>query len=127
MKLENQVISRQQAEQLKALGIEQVSVACYIGDELHLFEKAFYNWAEQKNMSAVAAYTVAEMFKMLDPISYSTATSKGFEFGFQFFLKKGFTEHLIKPMNEALGDLLIHLLKNDLITAEEINQRLLAA
>lgn len=65
MKLIDQVITLSQAKRLKELGVKQQSVACFIGDELHLFEKSFYNWAEQKGMNAVAAFTVAELGVML--------------------------------------------------------------
>lgn len=124
MKLENQVCTRQQSEQLKALGIEQTSVACYIGDELHLFEKHLYNWAEQKNISAVAAYTVAELGVMLpcgEELPSRDDDSAHAEWDYKGWYAVQFCS---TTEADARASLLIHLLENNHTTAEEVNQRL---
>jgi hypothetical protein len=127
MKLSDQCCTVIQAKKLKELGVSQTSVACYIGDELHLFEKGFYNWAEQKGMDAVAAYTVAEMGEMLPP-GYDTMRSTegykqqrwlGYDLNGRDFPKESFDTEA-----ECRAAIIIALLEEHLITPAEINARL---
>lgn len=125
MKLIDQVITLEQAKRLKELGVSQQSVACFIGDELHLFEKSFYNWAEQKGMNAVAAYTVAELGVMLGTEEWSTNYKKQNIFYWDaelFALPFG----AYPTEAEARAHLLLHLIEGNYITIEEVNKGLCA-
>lgn len=139
MKLQDQCCTLSQAKRLKELGVNQSSVACYIGDELHLFEKWFYNWAEQKGMDAVAAFTVAELGVMLPPSDISkgefTNFTKGAKWlswsidcslwdapGFPKDGEPGPVHHYTEA--ECRAEFLIILLENNLITPAEVNDRL---
>ena len=141
MKLHDQCCLLEQAKRLKELGVIQQSVACFIGEELHLFEKSFYNWAEQKNMVAVAAFTVAELSVML-PDYYPSWRFKVNESsgelkwvvtvicspkppGIDDIHTAHAFDRLGKTQAEALATLLIALLDTKVISVDEVNQRLL--
>ena len=124
MKLQDQCCLLEQAKRLKELGVIQQSVACFIGEELHLFEKSFYNWAEQKNLVAVAAFTVAELGAML-PSGYDTmhATNDGW----RCFDLDGI-EMREKPFEteaESRAHAIIKLIESDAVAVGEVNERLL--
>jgi hypothetical protein len=129
MQLQDQVINLSQAKRLKELGISQQSVACFICDELHLFEKSFYNWAEQKGMNAVAAFTVAELGVML-PVGFDTMRITS-EKSINILVWQGYdldgNDFTREPFNteaECRAAMLIHHLESKLITPAEVNQRL---
>ena len=156
MKLQDQVCTIEQGKQLKELGILQQSVTCFIGDELHLFEKQFYDWAEQKGMNAVAAFTVSELGAMLPDytvklgnleigkcetdhvsmkpikpgwwnVSYWTWSHKSHSRG-GFYLEK-VSNHLYQAPTaaQAMAAMLIYLIQKKLVKVKEINERLQTA
>jgi hypothetical protein len=128
MKLQSQVCSLEQAKRLKELGIIQTSIACYLGTELTLFERGVYNWAEQNNIDALAAYTVAELGVMMPDLTYSQyLKGEGVwiwsDCGtFNEYPEDDFTRN---TEAESRADAIIYLLELEHITPEEVNNRLL--
>jgi hypothetical protein len=126
MNILQQVCNIEQAKRLKELGVMQVSIACFIGEELHLFNHRLYNWAEQKNINAVAAFTVAELGILLPAtpkINWAT-----------FFIEENIRFCHVNLNGEPWGAypnesqaraaLLIYLLENQVIDVSEVNTRI---
>jgi hypothetical protein len=105
---------------LKELGIIQISVACYVGEELHLFEKSFYNWAEQKGMNAVAAFTVAELAAM---IGKGTNAASLLYDAVQARMNQSHS-FTICYSPQFLSNCIIGLLETGRLTPAEVNERL---
>lgn len=122
MKLIDQVCTLEQAKRLKELGVRQQSVACFIGDELHLFEKSFYNWAEQKGMNSVAAFTVAELGVMIGKGTNAAAVLYD-AVQHQMNRSQSFT---IALSAQFVANCLIGMLETGFLAVEEVNARLCA-
>ena len=134
MKLEDQVCTLEQSIRLKELGVKQQSLACYIGNELEFFIKPFYDWAEQKGMNALAAFTVAELGLLLPKglggndghnwSFYHRHCWKGESVGYSAHGTPSIEQPWYKTEAESRADMLIQLLESGRITAEHCNELL---
>lgn len=127
MDISKQVVSLEQAKRLKELGVCQLSVACYMGGELSLFEQREYDWALAHGYEAMAAFTVAELIVAIGMCWHSTRIDGAFAIGLELEIQKPFTHFLTKPCAAGSGSILIHLLESGAVTADEVNARLSAA
>lgn len=146
MNLQDQVISLEQAKRLKELGVVQESLFCFIGDDdpdprynmphkLYLTTEAYSEVGAGWYDSRIAAFTVAELGVMLpgtqnvisqpvhiDDLSRGFLCARLITKGTGFDLIGPFLDGLTEA--EARAAMLIHLLENNLITVEEVNNRL---
>lgn len=130
MKLEDQCCTLQQAKRLKELGIEQISYFIWgergvitEGWSVEGYEDTFY-----------AAYNVAELGLMLPkslPLNdghhwafYHRHCWKGESVGYSAYGRPSIEQDWFVTEAEARATMIIGLLENALVTAEEINQRL---
>lgn len=130
MKLQDQVCTLEQAKQLKAFGIYQYCLFAYVGtNEVELKNNNIvytdgYDWHDHPGYAAYpfqySAFTAAELGEML----------KGFNLPIYWKLwaewcyKEG--DQPVGYGNEAVAraSMLIYLLKQNIITTAEVNQRL---
>lgn len=143
MKLENQVCSLEQAKRLNELGIIQESLFYYCQDippnnpSLHYYGYAQENipidllFGKQSELSTsnlffeYSTFTVAELGVMI-PDSYYLPVNKGNNGWWISNIRTEDESKLASIEAEARAEMLIYLLENSLITAEEVNQRLAA-
>ncbi len=126
MKIENQVVTIEQAKKLKELGVTQ--------DTLYAF---YHHWEINKMVYSLmlkdsdsinesfAAPTVAELGVML-PNYYESHKGAMDDTWYCGMLEGGDGEYFAieKTESEARAAMLIYLLENHLTTPEEVNQRL---
>jgi len=137
MKLESQVCTLEQAKKLKALGVIQESLFCFIGDDNpnpkynqpHVLYYTPNAWGEVGAGwydSRIAAFTVAELGVMLDNDCLVERSKAPNTRGKYYVLIKGQTVFFDTEV-EALSASLIYWIEDGFTTVEEVNQRLLAA
>lgn len=146
MKLENQVCTLQQAKRLKELGVVQESFQSWFGDEEWRLRDngssaQYSQWlfvsgtVPHNNMELdhrndldlkpiAAAFSVAELGVMIDWLHCSIAAPYKSEQWMICFNERDF---IADTLIECMTDALIYELENNLITAEEVNNRLTAA
>lgn len=135
MELKQQCCTLVQAKRLKECGVNQKSLFNYVGKlETNQFEIQYtscYDWSDYPGYATwplkYSAWTVAELGVML-PSEFDTMRS--IERGWSCFDYGGrdiFTGYGYEYEAECRSAAIIHLLENKLITAEEVNQRLLNA
>lgn len=135
MKLENQVCSMQQAKHLAELGVEQhqslFAWTCVMPDpsgEQYSFEILYTDSPPQTLEEFIAsAFTVAELGVMLPAGKYDTC---GWSDGWRIYTEDGHDaigDVTFSSEADARASVLIHLLENKHITAEEVNNRLQSA
>lgn len=134
MKLEDQVCTLGQAKRLKELGVAQESYlywwVCNNGIMLLQDDE------DDKVNPKYSAFTVAELGVML-PDCRCIQNNEDHKFDYwrrnnkwiwaeyeNGYLKHGFKVRTFLTEAQAKADILLHLLENNLITAESINQRL---
>jgi hypothetical protein len=168
MKIEKQVCSIEQAKRLKELGVSQESLFSYLGDEkdinLNLLESgsnvSAWVWVaatvpvnnmdldNREDLSITqpiaAAYTVAELFKMLpysitdeNGAEYIQSNTKDFDHysgsmsytvGYYNFDKHSWYYGAgTSTVVESAADMLIRLIEHEKTTVTEINERLASA
>jgi len=120
MKIENQVCTLEQAKRLKELGVEQVANLYWKEDTDK--DRLYDPWIGGEKY---AAFTVAELGVMIgSPIgekvnSYTTDGATG-----SYLHGSHITTTHSEHEAHIRADVLIHLLENNIITAEEVNTRL---
>lgn len=135
MKLENQVVSLNQAKKLKELGVAQNSLLSWLDySENPHGPKIVWSsmMAFEKDPTYVyAAFNVAEMGVMLPKAFgvcnwsfYHRHCWKGESVGYTSFGKQPIEQGWYATEAEARCDMLIRLLENNIITAAEVNERL---
>lgn len=128
MKIENQVISLEQAKRLKELGIEQLSVFCYMahgkdftGSEVVSINN-FYK-APEPDFTWVSAFTVSELQLMCGTMgNVEISEHNPTEGCFYSYYNKKFV--YFKTLAAAFAAKLIRNLENEYYTAAEANERL---
>jgi hypothetical protein len=126
MKIKDQVCTPEQAIKLKALGIDQRATYYHtvLGDILH----PGYLPSDVKDQGGLlgAAYTVAELGMML-PAGYDTMRFTDIQdhwFGYDTSGDTYPSDEAYDTEAEARGAMLVLLLENKTITAEDVNYRL---
>lgn len=152
MKVENQVCTLEQAEKLNMFGVKQIGHFSYkytepmatdvkygyAGNGFKLFPTDYFN---KKDATYYSAFTVAELGVML-PVTLGAANLDIIQidvecykyeksFGIQLSDYVGAAQRTLHIVDcnteaEARAAMLIHLLENNLIKVEEVNQRLTA-
>ena len=126
MKLQDQVITEEQADKMKRLGIDQDALYYHTHSEKWgVMPKGSIDFSGDPS----AAFTVAELGTML-PAGYDTMRFTEHPedrwFGYDTSGDTFPGEDCWKTEAEARGAMLIHLLETNTITAEEVNARLKA-
>lgn len=150
MKLEHQCCTVEQAKRLKELGVAQNSYFCYA----HTVKKVHWSfngetteWEPEYNEIPILAETSSAQFDGLPQYCAFTVAELGeaiklhglytsintVSLGWAVHHVNGYTDfdfprgdsNSRETEAEARADILIHLLENKLISAEEVNQRLL--
>lgn len=127
MKIENQVCSLKQAKHLKAFGIIQRSYFNYY--RINTFEQ--YSLGSGESGFWYSAFTVAELGVMLPASAYTVyqpLNNKSYSFLDAEDLTscdnvRLFSIHATEA--EARAAMLIYLLENNIITADEVNKKLI--
>lgn len=151
MDIQKQCCTAQQAERLRELGVAQNSYFCYAHDvkKMHpSFNGETTEWEAEYNETPAfmevgsasfdglvyyCAFTVAELGEAIKLHGLYTSINTVFH-GWAVHHVNGYTDfdfprgdsNSRETEAEARADILIHLLENKLISAEEVNQRLLA-
>lgn len=139
MKLENQVCTLQQAKRLRELGITQKSLFYHhplfgkpvFGETRLNFTKPHRKLVCNDKENSFSAFTVAELGAML-PTGYDTMRCTEIDWvteewhGFDDLGKDFPDENGYKTEAECRAAMVIRLLENGAINAEEVNQRLAA-
>jgi hypothetical protein len=130
MKIENQVCSLEQAKRLKELGIIQESYLYH-----YFFNNVPRNLSGQwklhheyhKNFEHYSAFNVAELGVMLSTTAWEWASKIMTSDKIPYCHIELYNDAWGAYENEAKGraELLIHLLKNNVLTPEEVNTRLI--
>ncbi|WP_315823033.1 hypothetical protein [Paraflavitalea speifideaquila] len=139
MKLQDQVCSSDQAKRLKELGIAQDSLFVITYGTGRTVTR---DEAEKNDLAGKAAFTVAELLMILpevievpntphsavfilekgyDHYSESECYTAGYKLNGDWFIGSGFPN-----ASEALCEVLLTLLREKFLTAEEVNKRLQA-
>ena len=128
MKLQDQVCTIEQGKRLMELGVNAPSLFYYAGDSIRVsISEEFSGSAIVLNMdnpNSCHAYTVAELGAMLPALVTSkrtVSTGEWYIFGSE---NTGYVCDRFKTEAEAKASFLIHLLEQNLITAEECNKRI---
>lgn len=145
MTIEQQVCTLNQAKRLKELGVSQCALLSHVfyikGDDLN--QTGFVTTEKFKstdqtilrNLQWISAFNVAELGAMLPDWYYSVRNAMG-EYGvsstldyhlIQVHKQDNTDEFLLNGCKNEAGArayLLIHLLENNLMTIEEVNNRL---
>lgn len=138
MKIEQQVISLEQAKKLKELGVRGVPMFLHIDNTIlgneGIKRYSKNTWpADGGVIRYYAAYTASELIVIMPNHShigdwYMRYCWKGISFGYDG--KNVGKDHIEEPWYkpeqaaEALAFLLIYLLENNLTTPSEVNERL---
>lgn len=128
MKLENQCCTREQSKRLKELGISQNSTEYFLKgvDDLYTgtFLKRMANGKNDDNASS--AFTVAELGVLLSAATLGVMLPvwNGAAFSVDISLATGWDYNCFEFEAQARAAMLIYLLENNLVTAEECNTRL---
>lgn len=142
MKLQDQVITYDQALRLKELGVDQDSAFAFLTWTQDPVFRSGPGWIRMSDSIAAAAFTVAELGKMLPEWLRRSAGSLyalhqwhrqklgdgGFDWWYLGYRYPERNEivHEVRGSTEAQARaaMLIHLLENNLTTIEEVNARL---
>ena len=130
MKIENQVVTIEQAKKLKELGVTAEPLFWYVIDidpitPLDIIQKWQHSNFDQ--CEKYPAYTVAELGVMLPSETFTQRTgSEDSEYDNWEWVDdgNGNANGLYETEAEARASMLIYLLENNLTTPEEVNQRL---
>lgn len=143
MKLQDQVITLEQAKMLSQLGITQGLSAFFWDDyegkeELRMNAKPEGGYSPGSCNTCFSAFTVAELgvmlpFRMRDEEKrenphlriYRGENEWHVEYH-QVFSRPYIRSYAYENLSDAMAHVLIHLLENKLITVEEVNARLCA-
>lgn len=133
MKLQDQVCRLQQSKKLNQLGIIQGGSVFYfdteqIDVEVPIFNSGFNGDGQYFNAeTCFAAFNVAELGIMCNSETYTWRTgSENSEYAHWEWIDEGNTNAMgvYATEAEARAEMLIYLLKNNLVTAGEVNARL---
>jgi len=133
MKIENQVVTIEQAKKLKELGVEQKVLYQWKVNDVQtvVIDTPMAMWIERYvppvGNAFYAAFTVAELGVMLPSETHTQRTgSEDSEYDNWEWVDdgNGNANGLYNTEVEARAAMLIYLLENNLTTAEEVNQRL---
>ena len=130
MKIENQVVTIEQAKKLKELGVTAEPLFWYVIDidpitPLDIIQKWQHSNFDQ--CEKYPAYTVAELGVMMPSETFTQRTgSEDSEYDNWEWVDdgNGNANGLYETEAEARASMLIYLLENNLTTPEEVNQRL---
>ncbi len=135
MKLENQVCSLEQAKELNELGIKRESLFVWKCNSKQdaVIDIQMKHWISRyagfvKN-HFFSAFTVAELGVMLPNKYLSGKIDNNIYNCWQFddFMQiRTYNTYQSETESEARASMLIHLLENKIITADEVNKRLTA-
>lgn len=134
MKLENQVCTLEQAKRINTLIGKANTAFAFVSENDKSYEIVLcsgYGWADFPCYSGYKfnypAYTVAELGVMLPAGKYDTC---GWSDGWRIYTEDGHDaigDVTFSSEADARASVLIHLLENKHITAEEVNNRLQSA
>lgn len=127
MKIELQVCTLEQAKRLKELGVKQESL--FVHQSYSYNKIKLTDWDNRNNLLGFySAFTVAELGEMLPPWQFAYKQSTGHYAAYKFheneFVCQGVIPTTYETEAECKAAMLIHLLENSLITAEEVNRNL---
>lgn len=126
MKLENQVCALEQGEKLLKLGVSNDSFFhWFMDDDLIMGEHWSCGRLANPNEETIPAFTVAELGVML-PTGYDSmrVTERGAEMWRTYDESGNDFPNIFVTEAEARAAVLIHLLDTNIISPEEVNQRL---
>lgn len=133
MKIQDQCCTVEQGLRLKELGVFGDSLGCYIGNNTECMPYTFYLTAEAYTECGsgwyhdrVPVYSVAELGVMLDDEVYMICASPNGEYR---FMQQGNPNFITALKTEASSRaaLIIILIENNLLSVDNINQRLQSA
>lgn len=120
MKLQDQVCTLEQAKRLKELGV----IAKSLFYHEHLFHVSWrISQGPDGSFPIYSAFTASELSVMIDWNYVSVAAPYEEDIDWSMFTKSVVTS---PSLVDAMTKVLIHLLENNIITAEEVNKRLAA-
>lgn len=127
--LEKQVCTLERAKKLKELGVKQESYFRHYLDSIggHHTTPNRIKWYDEDSM--FAAFTVAELGVMLPPHYFTYPQTGGTFNTLAYKLPEGIIPSGVLPTcynaeAEARAAMLIHLIESNLVTVEQINEKL---
>lgn len=130
MKLEDQVITFEQAKRLHQLGVDSGSDCYWVYWVENDFNPDEYilEWYGSHGAGTYDecynAYGVAELMRMIGMYSFSRRDTDGFMCGFALDVEKAYTGLLNEFPGAGLGNLLIVLLETKQMTPEAVNEKI---